>query len=179
MAVNTNLNTQGSAPGGAYIQPSPGYVIQATTDVDVNGLLQQSVVSPTSGFSYFGVANYRDAIATVQAGSKAAAPSAGGTVVSITPGTVGFWEITGLLGITGTTVTGTDTNNFQLLANGSTLISTITYPVQSTTGNNTPGPFGPVVVNVTGTANTVQVQAAGNSTGSSVYSATLVARRVG
>jgi hypothetical protein len=179
MAVNSSLNTQGTPPGGAYIQPAQGYVIQATTDADVNGALQQSVAGPNAGFSYFGVASYRDAQATIQAGSKASAPSAGGTCVTITPGTVGLWEITGLLGITGTTVATTDTNNFQLIANGSTLISTITYPVPSTTGGQGAVPFGPVVVSMTGTANTVQVQAAANSTASSVYSATIVARRVG
>jgi hypothetical protein len=178
MAANSNFVSQGAPVLGGFAQPSPGITEAVVTPADPSGNAYATSLA-ASGTANLQTAAYRDSIATVQAGSKAAAPSAGGTCVSITPGTVGLWEITGLLGITGTTVAATDTNNFQLVANGSTLISTITFPVQSTTGSSTQGVFGPLVVNMTGTANTVQVQAAANSTGSSVYSATLVARRVG
>jgi hypothetical protein len=179
--ANSNIATASSTTSvvGSYIQPSSGIVIPATTDADVNGNLQQSIVGPNAGLAYMGMSQYRDCQATVQGGSKASAPSAGGTLVSITPGTVGLWEITGVVAISGTTVGTVETNNLMLLANGSTLISAITYPVQSTTGGNGPTPLPATIVQMTGTANTVQVQAVANSTASSVYSATLVARRVG
>lgn len=175
--ANSNLNTQGSPPGGAYIQPATGIVIQATVDCDVNGNIQQSVAGPNTGLAYFGVAAYRDAQITVQNGSKASAPSAGGTIVTMTPGTAGLWEVIAQVAVTGTTVAAADSNNFALNVGTTATISPITYPVQSTTGAGA-STVPPVVVNL-GTASVLLVTAVGNSTSGSIYSATLVARRVG
>jgi hypothetical protein len=178
----TNSNVVAVTPNqpsvaGAYIQPTTGAVIVVTTDADVNGNLQQSVVGPNAGLAYFGTSNYRDAQITVQNGSSASHPSAGGTIVSLTPGTAGLWEVVAQVGIGGTTAILVDTNNFQLLSGGGTVITTVTYPVTSTTGSGVatlPG----VILNL-GTATALLVTAAGASTAGSIYSATLVARRVG
>ena len=160
------------------MQPSPGIVEQAIVNADVNGNIQQAVASPTSGYSYFGIASYRDAQVTVQGGSTASAPSAGGTVVSITPGTAGLWEVTATCALSGTTVVATDSNNFALYQSAAAKLSPIPFAIISTTGAAGAVSVAPIVLNLSA-GDTVQVKAIGNATASSVYAASVVARRVG
>jgi hypothetical protein len=136
------------------------------------------VASPNSGYSYFGTAAFRDAWITVQGGSTASAPGAGGTVVSITPGTAGLWEVTAALGVTGTTVASADSNNMALYQTATARLSPIPFAVQSTVGTASIVTPPPVILNLAA-ADTVKVQAVGAATSGSVYAASLVARRVG
>jgi hypothetical protein len=145
---------------------------------DVNGNLQQSVNSSNSGYAYLGTAQYRDAQVTVQGGSTASAPSAGGTVVSITPGTAGLWEVTATLAISGTTTVAADSNNMALYQTATAKLSPIPFALISTTGAAGSVTVPPVVLNLSA-VDTVKVQAVGNATASSVYAASVVARRVG
>jgi hypothetical protein len=145
---------------------------------DVNGNLQQSVAASASGYAYLGTANYRDAQVTVQGGSTASAPSAGGTVVSITPGTAGLWEVTATLGISGTTTVAADSNNMALYQTATARLSPIPFALIGLTGAAGTVTVPPVTLNLSA-SDTVKVQAVGNATGSSVYAASLVARRVG
>jgi hypothetical protein len=145
---------------------------------DVNGNLQQSVNSATSGYAYLGTANFRDSFVTVQGGTTAAAPAAGGTVLSITPGTAGMWEVSGATWVTGTVAAAADSNNMALYQTATARYSPIPLTITSTTASTAPQPFGPVVLSLSAT-DTVKVQAIGAATGSSVYQATLIARRVG
>lgn len=131
-----------------------------------------------SGYSYFGTANFRDSYVTVQGGSTASAPGAGGTVVSVTPGTAGLWEVQGATWVTGTVAAATDSNNMALYQTATSRYSPIPLTITSTTASTGPTVFGPVVLNLSGT-DTVTVKAIGAATASSVYQATLIARRVG
>ncbi len=179
MAVNSNFSSQGAAtpaPGG-YAQPSPGVTEQIVTPADPSGNAYATSLA-VSGTANLQTAAYRDSLISVQNGSKASAPSAGGTIVSMTPGTAGLWEVVAQVAISGTTVAAADSNNFALNVGTVATISPITYPVQSTTGSPTVGATPPVIVNL-GTASVLLVTAVGNSTAGSVYAATLVARKVG
>jgi hypothetical protein len=160
------------------VQPSPGIVLTGHVLADVNGNLQQSVNSSNSGYSYLGTAQFRDSFVTVQGGSTASAPAAGGTVVSITPGTAGMWEVTGATWVTGTVAAATDSNNMALYQTGTARYSPIPLTITSTTASTAPQQFGNVVLNLSA-SDTVQVKAIGSATASSVYQATLIARRVG
>ena len=153
-------------------------MIQATTDADVNGNLQQSIAGPNSGLGYFGTASFRDAWITVQAGGTAGAPSAGGTIASITPGTAGLWEITAAVAVSGTTTVAADSNNFALYQTLTARLSPIPFGLVSTTGAAGSAAMPAVVLNLSG-ADTVSVKAIGNATASLVYAASVVARRVG
>ena len=121
---------------------------------------------------------FRDSQPTVQAGSTAAAPGAGATVATITPGTAGLWEITGSVSISGTTAAAADSNNFKLVQTSTTKIGNIPYEVPSTGGGSGTVPI-PAVVLQLAAADTVSIQAVGAATAGSVYAAALVARRVG
>ncbi len=179
MTVNANFSQQGAstpAPGG-YAQPSPGVTEQVVTCADPSGNAYATSLS-SAGVANLQTAAYRDSIITAQNGSKASAPTAGATVVSLTPGTTGLWEVSALVGITGTTVSTADSNNFALNVGTVPAIPAITFPVQSTTGSSTLGQAPPVVLSLTGSS-AVNVTAVANATAGSVYAATLVARRVG
>ena len=160
------------------MQPAPGIVEQAFIPADVNGSLQQTVAGPTSGYSYFGTANFRDAQVTVQGGSTASAPAAGGTVVSITPGTAGLWEVTASLAISGTTTAAAESNNMALYQSATARLSPIPFAVISTTGAAGAVTAPSVILNLSA-SDTVMVKAVANATASSVYAASVVARRVG
>jgi hypothetical protein len=153
-------------------------VLSAHVLTDVNGNLQQSVNSATSGYAYLGTANFRDSFVTVQGGSTATSPSAGGTIVSITPGTAGLWEISGTVAISGTTTVAAESNNMALYQTATARLPLIPFALISTTGAAGSAPIPPVVLNLSA-ADTVKVQAVGNATSSAVYAASVVARRVG
>jgi hypothetical protein len=176
--ANSNLSTQGSAPAGAYIQPAPGIVISAKVDTDVNGNIVQSVAGPTSGYAYFGISAFRDAWTTVQVNSTAAAPAAAAVVATITPGTAGLWEISGATWVTGTVAAAVDSNNMGLYQTAAARYSPIPLTITSTTASTAPMAFIPVILNLSGT-DTVNIKAIASATASSVYQATIVARRVG
>jgi hypothetical protein len=175
--ANSNLSAQGTPPGGAYIQPAPGIVIQATTDTDVNGNLQQSVAGANSGYAYLGVASFRDAWTTVQAGGTAVGPAGGGTVVTCTPGTAGYWEVTATLGLSGTTIAAADSNNMALYQTSTAKFSPL--PLVCATAGITGSVTLPPVILSLSAADTVNVKALGAATGTAVYTAAVVARRVG
>lgn len=153
--MTTNLQTQSAAHpvNGAYFQPSPGIAIT-------------------------GVEPYRDSQVTAHVASSAAAPGALGTVATVTPGTAGLWEISGTISISGTTVAAAETNNMQLRATTTAILTNIPIGVNSTTGAPGAVPFGPVIVSLTA-ANTVNVVAVGAATASSIYGASIYCRLVG
>lgn len=179
MTVNTNFNSQGSATpvAGGYAQPAAGITEAIVTPADVSGNAYATSLA-SAGVANLQTAAYRDSIITVQAGSKASAPTAGAAVVSITPGVAGLWEVSGLVAITGTTVATLETNNLALNAGTVAAIANITFPVTGTTGSTNIGLI-PATVLSLGASTAVSVTAVASATASSVYSATLVARRVG
>lgn len=179
MTVNTNFNAQGSTSPvtGAYAQPAAGIAEAVVTPADPSGNAYATSLA-TSGVANLQTAAYRDSLVTVQAGSKGSSLSAGGTVVSITPGTAGLWEVGGLIAITGTTVGTVETNNMGLGVGTVPAIANITYPVTGTAGSTNIGIIPPVVLSLTNSS-VVNVTAVAAATSSSVYSATLVARKVG
>jgi hypothetical protein len=175
--ANSNFNAQGTPVAGGYAQPAAGITEAIVTPADPSGNAYATSLA-SSGTANLQTASYRDSIVTVQAGSKASAPSAGGTVVSITPGTAGLWEVITQVAVTGTTVATADSNNFALNVGTVAAISPITYAVTGTTGQGGAGAVPGVILNL-GTGSVVNVTAVGNATSGSVYSATLIARRVG
>lgn len=178
MPVNPNINPQ-SAPyiaPGAYVQPSPGIVEQVESLADVSGNAYATELA-SGGTAILEEGLYRDTIVTAQVGGKATAPTAGTVIATVTPGTAGLWEATVTLAITGTTVATADSNNFAINQTAGAKISPVPFPVNSTTGN--PSPVTQVVVlNLSG-ADTVNVTAIANATASSIYSASIVCRRIG
>jgi hypothetical protein len=144
----------GPAVGGAgYIQPSPGVVVP-------------------------GHCNYRDGQVTAQGAATSAAPTAGTVVATVTPGTAGLWEVTGSLSVTGTTTVAAESNNMGLYQTATARLSLIPFGDVGTAGVNGAVPFGPVVLSLSA-ADTVNVKAIGNATGSSVYAASVICRLVG
>lgn len=153
--MTTNLQPQSSAHvvNGAYFQPSAGVAIA-------------------------GVEPYRDSQATAHAAATATSPGALGTVATVTPGAAGLWEITGTVSISGTTVATAETNNVQLRATTTAILTNIPIGVQSTTGAPGAVPFGPVLVTLTA-ANTVNVVSVGAATTGAIYGASIYCRLVG
>lgn len=139
--------------GGAYIQPSPGVVVQ-------------------------GVTFYKDGQLTVQGAGKQTAPTAATVVATCTPGTAGLWEITGSVAISGTTTVAADSHNTALNQTSTARLSPIPFGLISTTGASGDVKFGPVILNLSAT-DTVNITAIANATASSVYAAAVVARLVG
>lgn len=152
--MTSSLSAQDTAnpAAGAYTQPAPGVALS-------------------------GVVQYRDTALTAQVATSTAAPSAAAVVATVTPGVAGRWEVSGTISISGTTVAAADTNNMGLYVTSTAILAAIPIGVNSTTG--TPGaiPFGPVVVTLTA-ANTVNIKAIGNATGSSIYGAQICCRRI-
>jgi hypothetical protein len=176
MAVNSNFASQGTPVAGAYAQPSAGITEAVVTPADPSGNAYVTSLA-SGGNANLQTAAYRDSIITVNNGSTSTHPSAGGTIVSITPGTAGLWEVIAQVGISGTTVAAADSNNFALNVGTVASIAAITYPVQSTTGAG-PSTVPGIILNL-GTASVLNVTAVATSTAGAIYSATLVARRVG
>lgn len=179
MPVNPNFNPQGPStpvPGG-YAQPGAGVTEQIETIADTSGnALVTSMAA--SGFANLQTANFRDSVVTVQKTQTASAPAAGATVLTVTPGTAGLWEVFLQVTVTGTTVAAADTNNMALNQTAAVKLSPIMYTVTGTTGMTSPQTVNPVILNLSA-ADTINVTAVANSTASSLYQATVVARRVG
>lgn len=177
MPVNTNFNSQGTPVPGGYAQPSPGVTEQLETIADTAGNALATELA-SGGVAVLESGLYRDTIVTAQVGNKAPAPAAGAVVATVTPGTAGKWEVSVILAITGTTVATVDSNNFAINQTSTAVISPVAFPVNGTTGSPNEVIVPPVVLNLSA-ADTVNVTAIANATASSVYSATIVCRRVG
>jgi hypothetical protein len=170
------FNAQGTPVAGGYAQPGPGITEELVVLGDRSG--NSYVSTGTSGTTtYLGTSAYRDSIITVQNGGKATAPTAATVLATVTPGTAGKWECTITLAVTGTTVAATDSNNFAINQTSTAVISPVPFPVNGTTGS-TAIVTQTVVLNLSA-ADTVNVTAIANATASSIYSASVVARRVG
>lgn len=178
MPTNTNFNPQGSAGvTGGYAQPSPGVTEGVVTPADPSGNAYATELA-ASGTAILEAGLYRDTIVTAQAGGKATAPTAGTVVATVTPGTAGKWEVSVILAVTGTTVATVDSNNFAVNQTSTAVISPVASPVNGTTGSPNEVIVPPVVLNLSA-VDTVNVTAIANATASSIYSATIVCRRVG
>ncbi len=98
-------------------------------------------------------------------------------VATVTPGTAGLWEVTGTASITGTSVVAAESNNIALYQTATARLNPI--PMSATTaGTAAPIAFGPVILNLSG-ADTVNVKALANATGTAIYAVSVTARRVG
>lgn len=176
--ANSSFNPQASnapVPGG-YAQPSPGVTEQIETPADVSGNAYVTSMA-SGGLANLQTAAFRDSIITVQNGAKATAPTAGTVIATVTPGTAGLWEATVTLAVTGTTVATADSNNFAINQTAVAKISPVPFPVNGTTGS-TAVVTQVVTLNLNNT-DTINVTAIANATASSIYSASVVARRVG
>lgn len=189
MAVDTAITA--SDPNepfaGAYIQPSPGKQWAPTTLVDTGGVSLTGAAGTASAavLSVQGIASgtalstsvYLSSTASVQAGTTATSPTAGTAIATLTTPAAGTYRISGTVAIAGTTVGTAESNNMNLKAGATTLLTNIPIGVQSTTGMAGSVPFGPVVVALDG-ATSVTVNAVGNATTNAVYSAQLIGQRV-
>lgn len=176
MAVNPNLATQGSAPGGAYAQPAPGIVEQAVTLADINGNAYATSLA-ASGVANLQTVNYRDSAITVQAAATSTGPAAAAVIATITPGTAGIWEILAEVSITGTSVVAAESNNVALYQTATARLNPIPMPA-TTAGVNPPVTIGPLRLNLSG-ADTVNIKALANATATAIYAASIIATRVG
>jgi hypothetical protein len=191
------LTVQGNASGTAIpvsgTVTASGVAQGSTTSGQTGGLTQAAVTtadptyttaqtSPLSLTTGGGLRTfnkqYRDAQITAQVSSSAAAPGAGGTVATVTPGTAGLWEISGTISISGTTVAANETNNMQLRQTSTVRLTNIPIGVNSTTGAPGAVPFGPLILNLSG-VDTVNIIAVNAGTGSSIYGAQILCRLVG
>ena len=155
------------------------FVAQSSDPQPFSLAARGAYVQPSSGVALSGVAQYRDGEITAQVGTSTAAPAAGATVATVTPGTAGLWEVSGTVSIGGNTVTAADTNNMQLRQTSTVVLTAIPIGVATGTAAASANvPFGPVVLNLTA-ANTVNVIAVGNATASSIYGAQIICRRIG
>lgn|GEM_PF-3199834 len=121
---------------------------------------------------------FRDSVPTVQATQARTTPTAGQVICTITPGTAGLWEITGLLEITGVTVAAADSNNMALNQTAAARLSPLMAVVPGVTGMTQPVPL-PTVTMQLSAADTVNVTAIALGTTGAVYTVTLIARRIG
>lgn len=179
MTANSLFNTQSndSPVTGGYVQPAAGVTGALVCLTDTAGSAIKTV-GTASNVGYMGIAQYRDATVTAQVGATASAPTAGTVVATVTPGTAGLWEVTGTIGISGTTVVAADSHNMALNQTAVAKIAKIPSPLISTTGAAVVFPFGPVILNLSN-ADTVNITAVGNATASSVYAAQIFCRLVG
>src|SRR5262249_51180098 len=178
MAVNSNFASQSpqNPVAGGYAQPSSGITEAIVTPADPSGNAYVTSLA-SSGSANLQTAQSRDSIATANAGGTAAAPALGATVATITPGTAGLWEVYGTVGVAGTAVVAqAESNNFQLLQNASAKINPIACNATAAASSNVAIPA--VILNL-GATDTVNVTTVRAATAATVYSASLVARRVG
>jgi hypothetical protein len=147
------------------------------TPADPSGNAYATSLAAT-GVANLQTASYRDSLVTVQNSATSAAPAAGTAVATVTPATAGIWEVSGTVAISGTTVVAADSHNMQLKQGSTVKLTAIPYPLTGTTGSTAVAPFGPVLLSLDG-ATACTVNAAGNATASSVYAASIVARRAG
>ena len=193
MAVNALYLAQSedNPVAGGYIQPGAGVTAAIVTLSDTGGvsltgaagtgsaavLTVQGNASgtaiPVSGT--VSVAN--ETTATVQNGATASAPTAGTAVATLTTPAAGTYVISGTVSISGTTVAAADSNNFNLKKGATTLLTAIPIAVNSTTGAPGAYSFGPVTIALDG-ATSVTVNAVGNATGSSIYAAQVIGRKI-
>jgi hypothetical protein len=176
--ANSNFNAQSNTfpVQGGYAQPSPGITEAVVTAADPSGNAYVTSLA-SGGNANLQTTQYRDSIITVNAGGTSAAPGIGATVATITPGTAGLWEVYGTVGVAGTAVVAqADSNNMQLSQSGTARVSPIVCNATAAASTNVAIPA--VILNL-GASDTVQVLAIRAATAATIYSAALVARRVG
>lgn len=176
MPTNTNFNTQGTPVPGGYAQPSPGVTEQLETPADPAGNAYATSLA-SGGVANLQTANYRDSVITVQAAATQTGPTAATVIATVTPGTAGLWEINAEVSITGTSVVAAESNNVALYQTSTARLNPIPMPA-TTAGVNPPVTIGPLVLNLSG-ADTVNIKALANATGTAIYAASIIARRVG
>lgn len=176
MATNPNFASQGTPVAGGYAQPTSGITEAIETPADPSGNAYATELA-SGGTAILETGLYRDSIVTAIGAGKQTAPTAGTVVATVTPGTAGLWECTVTLAVTGTTVATADSNNFAINQTAAAKMSPVPFPVNGTTGSPSEVVV-TVVLNLSG-ADTVNVTAIANATASSIYSAAVVARRVG
>lgn len=165
---STTSGQTGTLVQGAVTTADPAYTTAQTSPVSLT----------TGGGLRTFTKRYRDSIVTAQVGTSTAAPGAGVVVATVTPGTAGLWEVSGTVSISGTTVAAAETNNMQLKQASTVILAAIPIGVNSTTGAPGSVAFGPVTLNLGG-SDTVTVNAVGAATGSSIYGAQIICRRIG
>jgi len=159
-------NVAGGPLPGAVVSLGPGVVAPVVVSTDANGDLASSL------------GLYRDSQATFQTAAAITSPAANGIIASITPGTAGLYEVTGLISVTGTTAAATDSNNFKLNQSATGVVNPIPYACEGATGGVGTIPVPPVVLNLLGT-DSVSLRAVAAATTGAVYAALIIARRVG
>lgn len=175
--ANTNFNPQGTAQvTGGYAQPSPGVTEGVVTPADPSGNAYATSLA-ASGTANLQTANFRDSVITAQAAGTQTGPTAGTVIATITPGTAGLWEIMAEVSITGTSVVAAESNNVALYQTSTARLNPIPMP-STTAGVNPPVAIGPLVLNLSG-ADTVNIKALANATGTAIYAAAIICRRVG
>jgi hypothetical protein len=174
--ANTNFQPQGVTVPGGYAQPSPGITEQIETPADPSGNAYATELA-SGGTAILETGLYRDSAVTVQAAGTQTGPTAATVIATITPGTAGIWEITADVSITGTSVVAVESNNVALYQTSTAKINPVPMPA-TTAGVNPPVPIGPLTLNLSG-ADTVNIKALANATGTAIYAASIIARRVG
>lgn len=176
MPVNSNLASQGTPVAGGYAQPSPGVTEAAVTPVDTSGNAYATSLA-ASGVANLQTANYRDSIATAQAAGTQTGPAAATVIATVTPGTAGIWEVMAEVSITGTSVVAVESNNVALYQTATAKINPVPMPA-TTAGVNPPITIGPLKLNLSA-ADTVNIKALANATGTAIYAASIICTRVG
>lgn len=166
--ASTTSGQTGTLIQGAVTTGLPTYTTAQTDPLSL------TTAGQLRTFSY----GYRDSQVTAQVATSTAAPGAGGTVATVTPGTAGLWEVSGTVSISGTTVAANETNNMQLRQTSTAKLTNIPIAVNGVTGAPGAVPFGPLILNLSN-VDTVNIIAVNAGTGSSIYGAQIVCRLVG
>ncbi len=164
--ASTTAGQTGALVMGAVTTAAPTYVTGNSDPISLT----------TTGMVRTFDVLYRDTTVTAQAGGTSTGPAGGATIVTVTPGTAGIWEVTGGVSVTGTSVVGAESNNMGLYQTAASVLVPIPMPC-TTAGSGMVQPFGPLLLNLSG-ADTVNVKAIGAATATAVYAASVVARRV-
>jgi hypothetical protein len=179
MTVNTGFNQQSTAHpvAGGYVQPSAGVTGALVCVTDPSGNALKSV-GASSGTTYAGVAQYRDAAVSAMIGSATTAgPTAATVVATVTPGTAGIWEIQATVSISGASAVAVESNNMALYQTAAAKIALIPY-ASTTTGTAAPVNIPPFLLNL-GASDTVNIKVLANATGTAIYAAAIYCRLVG
>lgn len=179
MTTNTSFNAQSAAHpvAGGYVQPSVGVTGALVCVTDTAGNALKSV-GATSGVTYAGVAQYRDATVTAQSSGTQTAPTAATVIATVTPGTAGIWEVIAKVSISGTSVVATESNNMGLYQTAAAKLNPIVYAA-TTAGTAAPVWTAPILLNLSA-VDTVNIKAIGNATATTpVYAAEVYCRLVG
>lgn len=165
--ASTTSGQTGGLVMGAVTTAAPTYVTAQTDPISLT----------TTGDVRVTAKRFRDAQVTAQVAATAAAPGAGATVATVTPGTAGLWEVYGTISVAGTTVGTADSANMRLRQTATTVLANIPLTVQATTGTDESAVYGPVILNLSA-VDTVNIIAVGAATAGSIYQAMIICRQV-